>query len=65
LSLTSDLLCLYRLNYMNEKELSGQRQEMLGLENETVNITLMREQLYRCKLPLLADFTYFKITFPT
>lgn len=50
---------------MNVEELPGQRQGMFGLENETVEITLMREQLYTRKLPLLADLTHFKITFPT
>lgn len=48
---------------MNVEELSGQRQAMLGLENETVEITLMREQLYMWKLPLCADFSHFKIAF--
>lgn len=46
LSPTGLVLPLYRLNYMNIEEHSWQRQAMLGLENETVEITLMREQLY-------------------
>lgn len=31
---------------MNIEKLSGQRKAMVGLGNETVEITLMREQLY-------------------
>lgn len=45
LSLIVDWFCLYRRNYMNIEELSGQRQAMVGLGNETVEITLRREQL--------------------